>query len=127
MMKKLLKIIVTVGLFQSVFAFAAGQPFTQSQFDTLMKEGKPVVIHVHAPWCPNCKAQDPVINAKMKSPEYKSVSFLEVDFDSQKDVLKKFNVSTQSTIIVFKDGKEVSRSIGKTKESDIAELTHKAL
>jgi thioredoxin 1 len=126
-MKKLLQIAVAVGLFQSVLAFAAGQPFTQSQFDTLMKEGKPVIIHVHAPWCPNCKAQDPVLNSEMKSPAYKGVTFLEADFDTQKDVLKEFNVSMQSTILVFKNGKEVGRFTGKTKEADIAELTQKVL
>lgn len=126
-MKHLIKMILAFGLFQSVLAFAAGQPFTQSQFDTLMKEGKPIIVHVHAPWCPKCKAQDPVLNSEMKAPAYKGVTFLEVDFDTQKDVLKEFNVSKQSTIIVFKQGKEVGRFTGKTKESDIAELTQKAL
>lgn len=63
----------------------------------------------------------------MNAPEYKGVTFLEADYDSQKDVLKKFNVSTQSTILVFKQGKEVGRSTGQTKEAVIEELTKKAL
>ena len=50
-----------------------------------------------------------------------------MDFDTQSDVLKEFNVSMQSTIIVFKQGKEVGRFTAKTKESDIEELTKKAL
>ena len=63
----------------------------------------------------------------MKSPAYKEVIFLEVDFDTQSDILKQFNVSMQSTIIVFKQGKEVGRFTAKTKLSDIEELTKKAL
>jgi hypothetical protein len=35
-------------------------------------------------------------------------------YDSQKDELKKFNVSTQSTMVVFKNAKEVARSVGDT-------------
>jgi thiol:disulfide interchange protein len=126
-MKTILKLMLLLALTHSAFVFAAGQPFTQNQFDTLMKEGKSIVVHVHAPWCPTCKAQDPTINAEMKSPAYKDVIFLEVDFDKQKDVLKEFNVSTQSTILVFKQGKEVGRSTGKTKQADIEELTKKSL
>jgi thioredoxin 1 len=126
-MKILRKLILFLTLAQSAFAFAAGQPFTQSQFDTLIKEGKPVIIHVHAPWCTNCKAQDPILNTEMNASVYKNVTFLEVDFDTQKDALKAFNVSTQSTILVFKQGKEVGRATGKTNQADIEELTKKAL
>jgi thiol-disulfide isomerase/thioredoxin len=126
-MKILRKLILFLTLAQSAFALAAGQPFTQSQFDTLIKEGKPVIIHVHAPWCTNCKAQDPILNTEMNAPVYKNVTFLEVDFDTQKDALKAFNVSTQSTILVFKQGKEVGRATGKTNQADIEELTKKAL
>ena len=126
-MKVLRKLILFLLLAQSTLIFAAGQPFTKSQVDNLMKEGKPIIVHVHAPWCSNCKAQNSVLNLEMKSPAYKGVTFLEVDFDTQNDVLKEFNVSMQSTIIVFKQGKEVGRFTAKTKESDIEELTKKAL
>ena len=126
-MKSFIKALFVFSTFQSALVFAAGQPFTQSQFDTLMKDGKPVIVHVHAPWCPNCKAQDPVINSEMKSPAYKGVAFLEADFDTQKDLLKEFNVSTQSTILVFNNGKELVRSTGVTKQADIESLTQKAL
>jgi thiol-disulfide isomerase/thioredoxin len=126
-MKNILKVIVSLAIFQSTLTFAAGQAFRQSQFDALISEGKPVVVHVHAPWCSNCRAQDPILNSKMNSPEYKGVTFFEADYDSQKDVLKKFNVSSQSTILVFKQGKEVGRSTGQTKEAVIEELTKKAL
>ena len=126
-MKVLRKLILFLLLAQSAIVLAAGQPFTQSQFDILIKENKPIIVHVHAPWCTNCKAQNSVLNSEMKSPAYKEVTFLEVDFDTQNDVLKEFNVSMQSTIIVFKQGKEVGRFTAKTKESDIEELTKKAL
>ena len=126
-MKVIRKLVLFLALTQPAFVFAAGQPFNQDQFNTLMKDGKPIVVHIHAPWCSNCRAQDPILNSEINSPVYKGVTFLEVDFDTQKKVLKEFNVSIQSTILVFKQGKEVGRLTGNTKEADIEALTKKSL
>lgn len=126
-MKHLIKAIFAFVLLQAVSVFAAGQAFTQANFDTLQTAGKPVIVHVHADWCPTCKSQDTILNPLIKSPEFKGVTFLQVNFDDQKDVLKKFNVANQSTIIVFKGGKEVGRSIGDTKAASIDALAKKSL
>lgn len=127
---KILKTLVVFILLQAGVAAsvsAAGQHYTQAQFDALNKSGKPVVVHVHADWCPTCRAQDPIVSALIKDPAFKNVSFLEVDFDAQKDVVKAFNVSQQSTLIVFKGGKEQGRSTGDTRKASIDSLINKAL
>lgn len=126
-MKKIVNVIITFVLFQAVSVFAAGQAFTQANFDALQAAGKPVVVHVHADWCPTCRSQDAILNPLIKSPEFKGVTFLQVNFDDQKDVLKKFNVANQSTIIVFKGGKEVGRSVGDTKAPSVDALVKKSL
>jgi thioredoxin 1 len=126
-MKRFLKLIALVPFFMASMAFAAGIPFTKSEFDTLQSEGKPILIHVHATWCPTCKVQDPIINELTRSPELKNIKVLEVDFDSQKDIVRQFRVSMQSTLIVFKGGKEVGRSVGDTKKNSIAALLRKSI
>jgi len=125
-MKVFIKIIFSLFLFQSVL-FAAGKPYSQTEFDKLTKEGKPVVLHVHAKWCSTCAAQDPILNSLMKSPEFKNFTFYNVDFDTSKDLLKILKVSRQSAIIVFKQGKEQARSLGDTKESSIKDLLKKGI
>jgi thiol-disulfide isomerase/thioredoxin len=127
---KILKTLAVFLLLQAGVAstvFAAGQHYAQAQFDALNKSGKPVVVHVHADWCPTCRAQDPIVSALIKDTAFKNVSFLEVDFDAQKDVVKAFNVTQQSTLIVFKGGKEVGRSTGDTRKASIDSLINKAL
>jgi len=52
---------------------------------------------------------------------------LHVDFDSQKDALKTFSVSKQSTLIVFKGTKETGRSTGDTTSAGIEKLLQKAI
>ena len=108
-------------------AFAANMPFQQAGFDRLLKEGKPVVLHIHADWCPVCRAQDGVLGELMPLAEFKDLPVLRVDFDTEKSVLRKYKVRNQSTFIVFKNGKEVTRSTGETDKSLIAELLRKAL
>jgi thiol-disulfide isomerase/thioredoxin len=124
-MKTFIKIIFSLILLQSSL-FAAGKPYSQVEFDKLIKEGKPIVLHVHAKWCSTCKAQDPVLNLLMKSPEFKNFTFFNVDFDTSKDLLKTLKVSRQSAIIVFKEGKEQGRSLGDTEENLIKNLLKKA-
>jgi thioredoxin-like negative regulator of GroEL len=63
----------------------------------------------------------------MKNPEYKNVTFYQLEYDTQKDLLKTLKVRSQSTIIVFKNGKEVARATGDTKESALAKLTKQAI
>ena len=78
-----------------------------------------------APWCPTCKQQRPVVQEIEKSTP--NLVVYEVDFDSAKDVLKRFRVQSQSTLIVFKGADEVGRSTGDTNPATIKALVAKGL
>lgn len=114
-------------LFWTSSIFAAGQPITMTEFTDIEKQGKSVVISTHADWCSTCKAQDKVLSNFMKDPDYKNVVFYQVDYDNQKDLLKALKVRSQSTIIVYKNGKEVVRATGDTKEPALSKLTRQAI
>jgi thiol-disulfide isomerase/thioredoxin len=126
-MKTLLNAMFTGILLLSSAAFAAGQPITATELADIEKQGKSAVISTHADWCSTCKKQDIVLSNFMKDPEYKNVVFYQVDYDNQKDLLKALKVRSQSTIIVYKNGKEVARATGDTKESALAKLTRQAI
>jgi thioredoxin 1 len=108
-------------------ALAANIPFDQANFNQLLTQGKPVVLHIHAVWCPTCRAQQEVLDELMPTEEFKNLPVLRVDFDKEKSILRKYKVRNQSTFIVFKNGKEIYRSTGVTDKSAIAELLRKAL
>jgi len=92
--------------------------FDQSRFDKLLSEGKNILIHVHADWCPTCKVQKKVLDKL----EHKNYTLLEVDFDKDKNFLKKYKLFQQSMLLSFSKGVEVKRVFGKTKEKDIVEF-----
>ena len=85
------------------------------------------MVDVSAPWCPVCRAQKPIIEKLSLLPEYKDLTIFDVDFDTKKDVLRNFQVQRQSTLIVFKGGKEIDRSVGSTDPSAIGDLLKKAI
>ena len=51
----------------------------------------------------------------------------QIDFDSQKDLLRKFDVRMQSTLISFKGASEVGRSTGDTNPASIEALVAKSI
>lgn len=108
-------------------AFAIGDKFDQPTFDRLLAEGAPVLVAVHADWCATCRAQESFLKDMLNTPPYNKLHVLRVDFDKQKDVVRFFNVRWQSTLIVFKKGKEVDRSTADTDKESVARLLREAL
>jgi thioredoxin 1 len=109
-------------------AFAAEtRTFDAKSFAAAQKAGKPILVAVHATWCPTCKAQRPILSELMGKPEFKDLIYFVVDFDSQKDAVKYFGARVQSTLIAFKGENETGRSVGDTGRSSIAALLNKTL
>lgn len=104
-----------------------GQAFDQAAFDAAQAGGKPILVEVTAPWCPVCKAQAPTITRLKSDPRFKDLVSFNIDFDTQKDLLKKFNVQKQSTLIVFKGRQEAGRSTGDTNPTSIEALLAKSI
>lgn len=108
-------------------AFSSKAAFTTGAFDAAVATGKPVLVEVTAPWCPTCKAQKPILSSLSAKKEFAGFTVFEVDFDSQKDALRKLNVQQQSTLIVFKGKAEAGRSTGDTNPASIEALLKKGI
>jgi thiol-disulfide isomerase/thioredoxin len=107
---------------------AAGpQPFNDAAFAEAQKAGKPVFVAIHASWCPICKAQTPILAELMADPRFKDLTYFTIDFDSQKDLVRRFGARMQSTLISFKGTAEQGRSVGDTNRQSIAALLNKTL
>jgi len=110
-----------------LFVQAAEAPYSKAQFDTALAQGKPVIVHFSADWCPTCKAQKPIIESLLKGEKLKNITFLTANYDTEADFKKQLHITQQSTFVVFKDGKEAARSTGQTDKQAIAALFDKAL
>jgi len=119
--------VATVWLALAGTAAAAEVPFNQAQYAQAVATGKPVVVYLHADWCPTCRAQQPIVDRLSKDPHFKDVTIFVADFDKETALEKSLKVSQQSTFVVFKQGREVTRSTGQTSEAAIRAVLEQAL
>jgi thiol-disulfide isomerase/thioredoxin len=120
-------IAAALSFFAATLAFAGSiEPFHAAKFAALQAANKPVIVDVYADWCPTCKAQAPIVSALMEKPAFRDFTVLKVNFDTQKDLRRKFHVPQQSTLIVFRGKREVARSVGDTDATSIEAMLNKA-
>ena len=124
-------VVLTLPFGFSGEAFAAAgegeQPYTEAAFDAAQKAGKPILVDTYATWCQICARQAPILEKLHAEPKFKDLVIFKVNFDTQKDVMRKFHANVQSTLIVFHGVKEVGRSTGETQPEWIEDLMEKSL
>ena len=108
-----------------IFAFSvnAGEKkttFTKELFDKAQSNGKIVVISSWTKYCSSCASQMKILN-KAKN-EFDNLEYLTFEI-TKKEIAKLLNVQYQTTLLIFKDNKEVYRSVGETKK----DLIYKAI
>ncbi|MCM0019905.1 MAG: thioredoxin family protein [Tagaea sp.] len=108
-------------------AAAERRAFSDAAFDAAQAAGKPILVEVTAPWCPTCRVQKPHIDAAAADPRMRDAVFFTVDFDSQKDALRRLNVRSQSTLIAMRGREERGRATGITDGAAIRDLLFRAL
>ena len=106
----------------SVAQAADPVPYTQAAFDRAQAAGAAILVDIHAPWCPTCRAQEPVIARLVAQPENAGIIVFRVDFDSQKDIVRRFDAQRQSTLIAFRGRRETGRNVGVTAYFEIDRL-----
>ncbi|MDB9831499.1 thioredoxin family protein [Candidatus Pelagibacter sp.] len=115
-MKKLFVIIFTLISF-NVFAVDKSTTFSNEIFEKAQAEGKIVVINSWNKTCYTCGKQVKILNEAEK--EFTDILFLSFEQTKDKEIAKLLGIEYWTTIVVYKDNKEISRSIGETKKSKI--------
>jgi thiol-disulfide isomerase/thioredoxin len=109
------------GLAASVAGAAPFVAYEAASFEQLRRSAPAVVVHVHADWCPTCRAQAPTLTQLSQDPAYAAIRFVRVDFDRDAAFKREHRVAQQSTIIVFRGGQEVDRLLAVTDPAEIRE------
>ena len=118
-MKKFLVLIFTLISF-NCFAVEKTTTFTNEIFNKAQLEGKTVVINSWEKSCTTCKRQIKILDQAEN--EFKDVLFLSFEQTKDKDIAKQLDIDYWTTIVVYKNNKEVHRSIGQTNKAKIYEL-----
>ena len=94
--------------------------YTKDLFDKALSDGKVVVVSSWIKYCTSCASQMKVLD-KAKN-DFDNIEYFTFDV-TNKEIAKFFNIQYQTTLLIFKDNKEVYRSIGETTK----ELIYEAL
>ena len=118
-MKKFLLFICLLLAFSNK-TIAKETTYNKELFDKALSNGKVVVISSWIKYCTSCASQMKVLEKAKK--DFDNIEYFAFDV-SNKEIADFFNVQYQTTLLIFKDNKEVYRSIGETTK----ELIYKAL
>ena len=102
-----------------LFAFNANAKettFDKALFEKAQSEGKIVVVSSWVKYCTSCASQMKVLD-KAKN-DFDNIEYFKFDVRN-KEIADLFNIQYQTTLLIFKDNKEVYRSIGETSREAI--------
>jgi len=130
-MKKIFILIFTLISF-NCFAVEKSTTFTKEIFNKAQVEvnkaqveGKTVVINSWNKFCSTCKKQVKILDQAEN--EFKDVLFLSFEQNKDKEIADLLKIDYWTTIVVYKNKKEIYRSIGQTKKSEIYSAIQKGV
>ena len=118
-MKKILAIIFTLISF-NCFSVEKSTTFTNEIFKKAQADGKTVVINSWNETCYTCAKQVKILDKAEK--EFSDILFLSFEQTKDKEIAKLLGIEYWTTIVIYRDNKEVARSIGLSNKSKIYSL-----
>ena len=123
-MKKILIIIFVLIPFHSL-SIEKKTTFTLEKFNKAQEDGKVVVINSWNKSCLTCAKQVKILDEAEE--KFKNVIFLSFEQNKNKDIAKFLNIDYWTTIVIYKNNKEIAREMGLTNKDKIYSLIKKGI
>ena len=99
--------------------------FNKELFDKAQSEGKVVVVSSWIKYCSSCAGQMKILNKAKNDGQLADIKFDDIEYFSfevtNKEIANLLNVQYQTTLLIFRDNKEIYRSVGETTKDLIYE------
>ncbi len=123
-MKKFLIIIFVLIPFHSL-SIEKKTTFTVEKFNKSQEAGKVVVVNSWNKSCLTCAKQIKILDEAEE--KFKNVIFLSFEQNKDKDIAKLLNIDYWTTIVIYKNNKEIARQMGLTNKDKIYNLIKKEI
>lgn len=91
----------------------------ENEFNDKIKNGK-VLVDCYADWCGPCRMLSPIIDELASGRE--DTSFYKLDVDDAERICKEYGIMSIPALLLFKDGKLISKSIGLKQKDELEEM-----
>tara|TARA_B100002051_G_C16454872_1_gene495524 strand:- start:70 stop:468 length:399 start_codon:yes stop_codon:yes gene_type:complete len=113
------------------FSMEKETTFNKELFNKAQSDGKIVIVSSWIKYCSSCASQMKVLNkakndGKLFDIKFKNIEYFSFDV-TNKEIANLLNVKFQTTLLIYKDNKEVYRSLGETTEDLIYEALKKVI
>jgi thioredoxin 1 len=90
---------------------------TTDNFDSLLAEGKPMVVDFSATWCGPCKRVAPILDGLAQAYEGQAI-IGKCDIEENDDLVSKFGIRNVPTVLFIKNGEVVDKQVGLVAKSN---------
>ena len=113
------------------FSMEKETTFNKELFNKAQSDGKIVIVSSWIKYCSSCASQMKVLNKAKNDGKLLDIIFENIEYFSfdvtNKEIADLLNVKFQTTLLIYKDNKEVYRSLGETTEDLIYEALKKVI
>ena len=132
MIKKILILVFAqLLIFNASISLEKETTFNKDLFEKAQSNGKVVIVSSWIKYCSSCASQMKVLKKAKNKGSLLDIKFENIEYYSfdvtNKDIADLLNVKFQTTLLIFKDNKEVYRSLGETTEDLIYEAIKKSI
>ena len=132
MLKKLtILFLLQLFIIHPSFSMEKETTFNKELFNKAQSDGKIVIVSSWIKYCSSCASQMKVLNKAKNDGKLLDIKFENIEYFSfdvtNKEIANLLNVKFQTTLLIYKDNKEVYRSLGETTENLIYEALKKVI
>ena len=96
---------------------------TKENFQSeVLNSDKPVLVDFWASWCGPCRMVGPIIDEIAE--ENEDIKVCKINVDEEIELAAQFQVMSIPTLVVFKDGQVVTKSLGAKPKAQILQLVY---
>ncbi len=98
----------------------------EGNFNSLIKENRPVIVDFHAVWCGPCKAQSPILK-QIAEELGERVRVVKIDVDQNNGLAARYQIQSVPTLMIFKNGELKYKQPGVHSKAQLMSLISKTI
>jgi thioredoxin 1 len=98
----------------------------ESWENDVMKSNTPVLVDFWAEWCGPCRMVSPIIEKLGESMSDK-IKIVKLNVDENKELALNYGIRSIPSLLIFRDGKEIARTVGVATEQSYEKFVQSSL